>query len=148
MVDRERIRKVLPGFSEFVELTKIAEAADEPVFGVSQALEEYEQLRVVEQRDGKYRGNEWYWQFRRADKLARENTKKELEEQLLDIGKRHNEFQDRFDCDSPTNIQPDEREDRERYEAWVEWNSLVDRADDVRLAYWFLTGEFPVLREK
>jgi len=43
MVDRERIRKVLPGFSEFVEPTKISEAADEPVFGVSQALEEYEQ---------------------------------------------------------------------------------------------------------
>jgi hypothetical protein len=143
---RDRVRQVLSSLSEPAKVSTIAEMADCSVEGARNSLREYAEMGIVVQNDTNlemYECNDAYFQFLRGHRLAEEHTTEELREELVKKYRRHREFADRFGAASPTEVEVDERESRERFESVFEWEALLEEADDLREAYRQQTGTMP-----
>lgn len=147
---RERVRQVLSSLSEPAKVSTIAEMADCSAEGARNSLREYADMGLVVKTNDNpemYERNPAYFQFLRGHRLAQEHTTEELREKLAETYREHLEFADRFDAPSPEDVEVDERESRERFEAAFEWEALLEKADDLREAYRQQTGTMPTAIE-
>jgi len=147
---RERVRQVLSSLSEPAKVSTIAEMADCSAEGARNSLREYREMGLVVKTNDNpemYERNPAYFQFLRGHRLAQEHSTDELREQLVEKYREHREFVDRFDAQSPEEVEVDERESRERFDAVFEWEALLSEADDLREAYRQQTGTMPTAIE-
>lgn len=147
---RERVRQVLSSLSEPAKVSTIAEMADCSAEGARNSLREYAEMGLVVKTNDNpemYERNPAYFQFLRGHRLAQEHTTEELREQLVEKYREHRAFADRFDAQSPEEVEVDERESRERFDAVFEWEALLSEADDLREAYRQQTGTMPAAVE-
>lgn len=147
---RERVRQVLSSLSEPAKVSTIAEMADCSAEGARNSLREYAEMGLVVKTDDnpeRYERNPAYFQFHRGHRLAQEHTTKELREKLVEKYLEHRAFADQFDAESPEEVEVDERESREQFDAVFEWEALLEEADDLREAYRQRTGTMPAAIE-
>jgi hypothetical protein len=147
---RERVRQVLSSIAEPAKVSTVAEMADCSAEGARNSLREYAEMGLVLKTNDNpemYKRNPAYFQFLRGHRLAREHTTEELRKRLVEAYLDHREFAERFGTDSPDEVEVDERESRERFEAMLKWESLLSEADDLREAYRQQTGTMPAAIE-
>jgi len=79
--------------------------------------------------------------FRRGVGLADQHPVNELVDEYLQLQVRHESFAERFGVGHPREAEYDERAAPERRDAVSEWHGVIERAADVREAYWQETRE-------
>lgn len=143
---RERVRQVLSTLSEPVKVSTIGEMADCSAEGARNALREYAEMGLVVQTNDNpemYERNPAYFQFLRGHRLTQDHTTEELREKLVEKYNEHYAFVERFDAPSPEDVEVDERESSERFDAVFDWEALLSEVDDLREAYRQQTGTMP-----
>lgn len=143
---RERVRQVLSSLSESAKVSAIGEMADCSAEGARNALREYAEMGLVVQTNNNpemYERNPAYFQFLRGHRLAQDHTTDELREKLVDEYLEHRDYVERFGTASPEDVEVDERESSQRFDAVIEWEALLSHADDLREAYRQQTGTMP-----
>jgi hypothetical protein len=148
---RERVRQVLSSITEPTKVSLIADMADCSKQGAREALREYAELGVVNRVNDNpelYERNPAYFKFLRGHQLARDHDLGDIRERLREVYQEHRRYAKRFDADSPDEIDVDERDDEERFQAVLDWEATLEEADDLREAHEQKTGEKPAPIEK
>lgn len=148
---RERVRQIASSISEPAKVSTIAKMADCSTEGARSALREFAKMGVVLKTNDnpeKYERNPAYFQFLRGHRLAQEHPREELRENLLEKYLQHRAYTKHFDATSPEEVEVDERESRERFELVLDWEAVLEEADDLREAYRQRTGTMPSALEE
>jgi len=136
---RERVRGVAMTLTEEQDVKTIAEMADCSKEGARTALREYAEMGLVTRTNDdpeKYERNPAFLRFRRGLDLAAESTAEELHAEYQELRERHEAFASEFEVDHPRAVETlDELPTADR-DAVSEWQGVIERAGDVREAYW------------
>lgn len=105
---RERVRTVVLGLQEPAAAATVAERAQCSANAARTHLEEFVELGVVKKREhaagAQYVRNEAYVYWRRANELAASHTIEELLEKCADLEATHEQYQDRFNAATPSDV--------------------------------------------
>lgn len=105
---RERIRAVVMGLQEPASAMTIAERAQCSANAARTHLEEFVDIGMVRKHEhsagARYIRNEAYVHWRRANELATSHTIEELLEELAALEARGEEFRERFDAATPSDV--------------------------------------------
>ena len=86
---------------------EIAERADCSTESARTHLSFYADLGIVIRHEGRpvrYERNDDYFEWRRVNELARENSVEELQTQVSELTDRIEEYQEKYDADSPAEV--------------------------------------------
>lgn len=136
---RERVRGVAMTLTDEHDVKTIAEMADCSKEGARTALREYAEVGLVTRTNEdpeRYERNPAFLRFRRGFDVATESTPEELRAEYQELRKRHETFAGEFDADHPRAVEDVDKLPREDREAVSEWQGVIERASDVREAYW------------
>jgi DNA-binding transcriptional regulator GbsR (MarR family) len=87
--------------------TEIAEEADCSAESARKHLSFYADLGIVIRHEGRpvrYQRNDDYFEWRRVNELARENTVDELQSRVSELTDRIEEYRDEYGADSPADV--------------------------------------------
>lgn len=90
-----------------ITAAEIAERADCSTESARTHLSFYADLGIAVRHEGRpvrYERNDDYFEWRRVNELARENSVEELQTQVLELTDRIEEYEDEYDADSPAEI--------------------------------------------
>jgi hypothetical protein len=147
---RERVWQILSTVTEPAKVSTIGDMANCSAEGARTALREYAEMGVVIKTNDnpeKYKRNSAYFEFLRGHSLAQDHTTDELNDRLIKTYQKHSEFAEEFGATSPDEVDVDEREAPERFDALLNWKSALSEADDLREALRQQTGTTPPAAE-
>lgn len=134
---RERIRSVVMGLQEPTSATTVAERAQCSVNAARTHLEEFADIGIVRKHEhsagAQYGRNEAYVHWRRANELATSHTIRELLEELADFESRDEQYRERFEAATPSDVDlPTEATHAEleaQLETLSEWATVREAID-------------------
>jgi DNA-binding transcriptional regulator GbsR (MarR family) len=111
---------------------EIAERADCSTESARTHLSFYADLGIVIRHEGRpvrYERNDDYFEWRRVNELARENSVEELQTQVSELTDRIEEYQEKYDADSPAEVDVLEFDAEQIDDVYVElgqWATAVE----------------------
>jgi len=111
---------------------EIAEQADCSTESARTHLSFYADLGIVIRHEGRpvrYERNDDYFEWRRVNELARENSVEELQTQVSELTDRIEEYQEKYDADSPAEVDVLEFDAEQIDDVYVElgqWATAVE----------------------
>ena len=133
---RERLRAVVMGLQEPASATTIAERAQCSVNAARTHLAEFADIGIVRKHDRsagtQYVRNESYVHWRRANELATSHTIEELLEELATFEARDEQYRERFDAATPSDVDLPEATHAElevQLETLSEWATVRESID-------------------
>lgn len=117
----------MTGVTDYATAGDVADRAECSDDGARGVLAKLVEMRIVEKRDGRpaeYRRNDSYFQWKRIEELARENSAAALRSQIDELVKKDGAFQERFDAPGPDSISPTEFETTDHDEIHDLWEAL------------------------
>jgi len=129
----QRIYDVLVGSQTFLTIQEFAERADCSETAAQDALEQLPEMQIAERQDGRpvrYRRNESYVRWKRAESLAREYSPEELRARIDELITEDEAFQEQYAVPHPeavitTGLPVDAHEDVcDRREDLSEWRTV------------------------
>jgi len=100
----QRVYDVLVGSQTFLTAQEFADRADCSETVAQDALEQLSEMLIAERQDGRpvrYRRNESYVRWKRAESLAREHTPEELRERIDELITEDEAFQEQYAVPHP-----------------------------------------------
>jgi len=128
----QRVYDVLVGSQTFLTAQELADRADCSETAAQDALEQLSEMLIAERQDGRparYRRNESYLRWKRAESLAREHTPEELRERIDELITEDEAFQEQYAVPHPDAVttagQPvGDRDVSERWEDLSNWRTV------------------------
>ena len=128
----QRVYDILMGTQSFLTAQEFADLAECSETAARNVLEQLSEMQIAERQDGRpvrYRRNESYVRWKRAESLAREHSPRELRERIDDLITEDEAFQEQYAVPHPDAVttadQPvDAHEDvSDRWEDLGEWRT-------------------------
>lgn len=129
----QRVYDDLVGTQAFRTVAEFAERADCSETGAREALDQLAEMGIAQRQDGRparFRRNDSYLRWRRAESLAREHGAEELRQRVEELIEEDESFQERFgvpdpDATSADDLSVDDHEALHEYwDALAEWRTV------------------------
>ena len=129
---QQRVYAAILHAREPMTAAEIAERADCPEDAARKHLSFYADLSIALQHEGRpvrYERHDDYFEWRRASRLAQDHTIGELREREAELTDQIQQYRDKYDTDSPANVnilEFDAEEIDDRYIELGNWATLIE----------------------
>ena len=133
---KQRVYGAVLHAREPMTAAEIAERADGSNESARTHLSFYADLGIVVRHEGRpvrYERNDDYFEWRRVNELARENTVDELQSRVSELTDRIERYRDEYDADSPADVDVLEFDAREVDDVYVDLGDWATAIEERRL---------------